>query len=191
MTRSESCALESPSLSGRRISALLELPKLCTANSPRFILSITLRTRARSAGWLYAISITVPPRKSTPRLRPRVARNNTASRKVTNEITLNTSACFMNGMTVRMRKNSMLILCARQLRRSRPQAEGSIARVIGPLPSPRPVSRPDRSKSCRASSGRHRRAPPARVRRRPRRTSRSVCPGSGPRRSRAPGRCRR
>jgi hypothetical protein len=34
---------------------------------------------------------------------------------VINEITLNTSACFMNGMTVRMRKNSMAVLFAAQL----------------------------------------------------------------------------
>ena len=50
MTRSDSCALETPSFSGSRISAVSELPKLCAANSPRLSLSIALRTRLKSTG---------------------------------------------------------------------------------------------------------------------------------------------
>src|SRR4029453_17786272 len=52
--------------------------------------------------------MTVPPRKSTPRLSPRVARKNTASTNVTSEITLNTSAWRMNGMSRVNLKNSMM-----------------------------------------------------------------------------------
>src|SRR5262245_22269630 len=51
--------------------------------------------------------MTIPPVNSTPRCRPRVARKNTASRKVIPEITLNTNACRMKGMSFWMRKNSM------------------------------------------------------------------------------------
>src|SRR4030066_341827 len=51
--------------------------------------------------------MTVPPVKSTPKLSPRVARKNTASRNVITEITLNTSAWRMNGMSLRILKNSM------------------------------------------------------------------------------------
>ena len=47
MTRSESCALDTPSLSGSRISACRELPKLCTENSPR--LELVDRRRARGS----------------------------------------------------------------------------------------------------------------------------------------------
>src|SRR4030066_612632 len=51
--------------------------------------------------------MTVPPVKSTPKLSPRAARKNTASRNVITEITLNTSAWRMNGMSLRILKNSM------------------------------------------------------------------------------------
>src|SRR6478672_11662341 len=51
--------------------------------------------------------MTVPPRKSTPRFRPLTARKMTAAMNVTNEMTLNTSACRMNGMSREMRKNSI------------------------------------------------------------------------------------
>src|ERR1700756_5094503 len=108
MTRSESCALDTPSLSGRRISAVLELPKLCAEYSPRPSLSIAPRTRLKSTACSYATSITVPPRKSTPRFNPRVARNNTAARNVISEMTLNTSACRMNGMSRVNLKNSIV-----------------------------------------------------------------------------------
>ncbi len=50
----------------------------------------------------------VPPRKSTPRFKPLVARKNTASRNVTSEITLNVSACRMNGMSRLILKNSIV-----------------------------------------------------------------------------------
>src|SRR6478735_4775059 len=51
--------------------------------------------------------MTMPPVNSTPRCRPRVIRNSTASTNVTAEITLNTSACRMKGISRSMRKNSM------------------------------------------------------------------------------------
>ena len=41
------------------------------------------------------------------KFKPRVARKNTARQKVINEMMLNTSACFMNGMSRWMRKNSI------------------------------------------------------------------------------------
>ena len=43
ITCSESCAVDKPSFSGRRISALLALPNVCTANSPRPSLSMAAR----------------------------------------------------------------------------------------------------------------------------------------------------
>src|SRR4028118_857772 len=52
--------------------------------------------------------MTVPPVNSIEKCRPRVARKNTAARKVTSEITLKISACRMNGMSRRIRKNSIL-----------------------------------------------------------------------------------
>ena len=54
-------------------------------------------------------SITVPPVNSIEKCRPRVTRKNTAARKVSNEMTLNTSACRMNGMSRWMRKNSICL----------------------------------------------------------------------------------
>src|SRR3954463_15087908 len=51
--------------------------------------------------------MSVPPVNSTEKLSPRVARKNTASRNVMAEMTLNTNACFMNGMVRRILKNSM------------------------------------------------------------------------------------
>ena len=52
--------------------------------------------------------ITVPPVNSIDRCRPRVARKNTAATKVNAEMALNTSAWRMKGMSLRMRKNSMI-----------------------------------------------------------------------------------
>src|SRR4051794_11606814 len=52
--------------------------------------------------------MTVPPVNSIEKCRPRVARKKTAARNVSNEMTLNTSACRMNGMSRRMRKNSIV-----------------------------------------------------------------------------------
>src|SRR5437868_11479049 len=46
------------------------------------------------------------------RCSPLVKRKNTASKKVTSEMTLNTSACRMNGMSRRIRKNSMSDPCS-------------------------------------------------------------------------------
>src|SRR4030066_34856 len=51
--------------------------------------------------------MTVPPVKSTPKLSPRAAKKNPASRNVITEITLNTSAWRMNGMSLRILKISM------------------------------------------------------------------------------------
>src|SRR5437763_6516587 len=107
MTRSESWALDTPSFSGRRMSAVFELPKLCAEYSPSPSLSMAPRTRLKSTACSYATSMTVPPRKSTPRLSPRVARNSTAARNVINDMTLNTSACRMNGISRVKRKNSI------------------------------------------------------------------------------------
>ena len=111
MTRSDSAALDCPSLSGSRMSAVSERPKLCAENSPRFSLSIAARTRLKSTGWPYVTSITVPPRKSTPMFKPMVARKITASRNVTADTTLNASACRMNGMSCWILKNSMCFPC--------------------------------------------------------------------------------
>src|SRR5438105_10289186 len=66
--------------------------------------------------------MTVPPRKSTPRFNPLVERKNTAARNMANEMTLNTSACRMNGMSRVKRKNSMVMpapcSCLRRHRRT-------------------------------------------------------------------------
>src|SRR5690348_12906627 len=51
----------------------------------------------------------MPPVNSTPRCKPRVRRKNTASTNVTAEITLNTSAWRMKGISLWMRKNSMCL----------------------------------------------------------------------------------
>src|ERR1041384_4659943 len=51
--------------------------------------------------------MTVPPVNSSDRFRPLVARKNTAARNVISEITLNTSACRMNGIVRRILKNSI------------------------------------------------------------------------------------
>src|SRR5438105_8959451 len=58
--------------------------------------------------------MTVPPRKSTPRFNPLVERKNTAARNMANEMTLNTSACRMNGMSRVKRKNSMVTRAPRR-----------------------------------------------------------------------------
>jgi len=96
-----------PSRSGRRISTSREVPNFCTCTSPKFIASTVVRTRAMSALWAYSVSMTVPPVNSIDRCSPRVSRKNTASANVAKEMMLNTSACRMNGMSRRRRKNSM------------------------------------------------------------------------------------
>src|SRR5678815_5065229 len=53
--------------------------------------------------------MTVPPVNSIEKCRPRVARKKTAARNVSSEMTLNTSACRMNGMSLRIRKNSIVV----------------------------------------------------------------------------------
>src|SRR4051812_35877276 len=65
------------------------------------------RIFSRSVACWYFNSITVPPVNSTDRCSPRWNRKNTAATKVNAEITLNTSAWRMNGMSFLMRKNSM------------------------------------------------------------------------------------
>src|SRR5712664_1795740 len=49
----------------------------------------------------------MPPVNSTEKLSPLVDRKNTAARKVSSEMMLNTSACRMKGMVRRILKNSM------------------------------------------------------------------------------------
>src|SRR5678815_1459292 len=66
-----------------------------------------VRTFGMSAGWAYCVSMTVPPVNSIEKCSPRVARKKTAARNVSSEMTLNTSACRMNGMSRWMRKNSI------------------------------------------------------------------------------------
>jgi len=54
-------------------------------------------------------STAVPPVNSMEKFRPRVTRKKTAARNVSSEMMLNTSACRMNGMSRRIRKNSMML----------------------------------------------------------------------------------
>ena len=61
-----------------------------------------------SAGCAYVVSTLTPPVNSIEKFSPRTTRNTTAATNVSNETTLNTSAWRMNGMSRRMRKNSML-----------------------------------------------------------------------------------
>ena len=53
--------------------------------------------------------MSVPPVNSTDKCRPRENRKNTAAKNVISEIRLNANAFFMNGMSRRILKNSMLI----------------------------------------------------------------------------------
>jgi len=71
--------------------------------------STTSRTLPKSAVCAYSTSSTVPPVNSTEKCRPRVIRKKTAAKKVSAEMTLNTSAWRMKGMSRRMRKNSMVL----------------------------------------------------------------------------------
>src|SRR5258706_7484315 len=66
-----------------------------------------LRIPSTFAGCWYLISITVPPVNSIEKFRPLVARKNTARRNVTSDTTLNASAWRMNGMSLRILKNSI------------------------------------------------------------------------------------
>ncbi len=108
-TCSESCALVRPCLTGRRMSTSRDVPKFCTAASEKPSPPSSLRMRDRSAACGVAISMTVPPVNSTEKCSPRVARKNTAAMNVTIDTTLNHSAWRMNGMSRRMRKNSMAV----------------------------------------------------------------------------------
>src|SRR5258708_7254499 len=71
--------------------------------------------------------MTVPPVNSTPRCRPLVARKITARTKVINEMMLNTSAWRMNGMSLRIRKNS--IFSSSALDRANPFSGGRMPLV--------------------------------------------------------------
>jgi len=51
ITCSESLALEMPSFSGRRMSAVLEVPNDCAEYSPRLSLSTAARRRLKSTAW--------------------------------------------------------------------------------------------------------------------------------------------
>src|SRR5258706_1500650 len=72
-----------------------------------------LRIPSTFAGCWYLISITVPPVTSIEKFRPLVARKNTARRKVRSDTTLNASAWRMNGMSLRILKNSICLLPGR------------------------------------------------------------------------------
>ena len=65
------------------------------------------RMGSMATGCAKLTSIRVPPVNSTDKCRPRLKRKNTAAKKVINEIALNTKAWRMNGMSLRILKNSM------------------------------------------------------------------------------------
>ena len=96
-----------PLAAGMRISTSRAEPKFCTCTS--LIPKAAMRSRMGSmaTGCAKLTSIKVPPVNSTERCRPRLKRKNTAAKKVSKEIALNTKAWRMNGMSLRILKNSM------------------------------------------------------------------------------------
>ncbi|SUX30060.1 Uncharacterised protein [Chromobacterium vaccinii] len=86
ITLSDSWAVLVPGLFGRRIITSRLVPRFCTVDSPSFSASTFSRIWSRLADCWYCSSSTVPPVNSTLKFRPRVARKNTASTKVTSEI---------------------------------------------------------------------------------------------------------
>ena len=60
--------------------------------------------------------VVVPPVNSTDRCRPRVKRKKTASAKVISDIALRILACRINGMSLRILKNSMVAFLLQVLR---------------------------------------------------------------------------
>ena len=84
------------------------MPKLCTWKSPQPSRLIEARIFSRSAGARYDTSITVPPVNSIDRFSPRKIRKPTAIRNVMAEAALKYSEYRMNGIVLRIRKNSIV-----------------------------------------------------------------------------------